>query len=63
MTNTTTPEERIADFGNRQLVRFTCGCGLTVELCLRPTDARSCLDCRQAADRSVNGWTPENSLS
>jgi len=66
MTENTTPtttETQIADFGNRQLIRFTCRCGSTCELCLRPEQPRLCLDCRADDDRMVNGWTPENSLS
>lgn len=47
----------------RDLVEFTCRCGHTISLCLTPTDARLCGDCRDDDSRAAHGWTPENSLS
>jgi len=43
------------------MATFTCGCGQKVQMFLRKDSPRQCLDCRDAADRAQNGWTPENS--
>ena len=44
------------------LISFTCACGCKCDLFLRPETPRVCLDCREAADRKANGWTPANSI-
>lgn len=60
-----TPDDFQADlarYSSPPLVKFTCPCGCKCMQFLRPDAPRLCLDCRDAADRKANGWTPANSI-
>lgn len=67
MNNTTitpNPTDLPRQINGRILVKAHCfgGCGRRLEQWIKPGGMIICHECRDAADRKANGWTPANSV-